>query len=162
MALQTINIGASPNDGSGDPLRTAMDKINDNFGVAGTGRYDVTHPDYGAIGNGVFDCTTAIQSAIDDCHDAGGGEVYFPAGTYLVGASALGETFSNYGTPVSSATGCIILRKSVKLKGAGVGQTKILSSSPSLTVIFPIAAEDIEICDLEINWLQVFLIAATC
>jgi hypothetical protein len=28
MALQTINIGASPNDGSGDPLRTAMDKIN--------------------------------------------------------------------------------------------------------------------------------------
>ena len=33
MALQEINIGASPNDGSGDPLRTAMDKINDNFAV---------------------------------------------------------------------------------------------------------------------------------
>lgn len=31
MAKQTINIGTSPNDGSGDPLRTAFIKINDNF-----------------------------------------------------------------------------------------------------------------------------------
>ena len=31
MAQQSINIGASANDGSGDPLRTAFDKINDNF-----------------------------------------------------------------------------------------------------------------------------------
>jgi hypothetical protein len=31
MAKQTINIGSAANDGSGDPLRTAFDKINDNF-----------------------------------------------------------------------------------------------------------------------------------
>lgn len=31
MALQTINIGTMPNDGNGDTLRTAFDKINDNF-----------------------------------------------------------------------------------------------------------------------------------
>ena len=31
MAKQTINIGSSANDGTGDPLRTAFDKINDNF-----------------------------------------------------------------------------------------------------------------------------------
>jgi hypothetical protein len=31
MAKQTINIGTSANDGTGDPLRTAFDKINDNF-----------------------------------------------------------------------------------------------------------------------------------
>jgi hypothetical protein len=31
MAKQTINIGTSANDGTGDPLRTAMDKSNDNF-----------------------------------------------------------------------------------------------------------------------------------
>lgn len=40
MAQQTINIGAAPNDGTGDPLRDAFDKINDNFtelyGVPGT------------------------------------------------------------------------------------------------------------------------------
>lgn len=31
MAKQTINIGSSANDGTGDPLRTSFDKINDNF-----------------------------------------------------------------------------------------------------------------------------------
>ena len=31
MARQPINIGSSANDGTGDPLRTAFDKINDNF-----------------------------------------------------------------------------------------------------------------------------------
>ncbi len=31
MAKQTINIGSSVNKGDGDPLRTAFDKINDNF-----------------------------------------------------------------------------------------------------------------------------------
>ena len=31
MAFQSINIGSAANDGTGDPLRTAFDKINDNF-----------------------------------------------------------------------------------------------------------------------------------
>lgn len=31
MAKQVINIGASANDGTGDPLRNAFDKTNDNF-----------------------------------------------------------------------------------------------------------------------------------
>lgn len=31
MAQQTINIGTTANDGTGDPLRTAFDKANDNF-----------------------------------------------------------------------------------------------------------------------------------
>ena len=31
MAQQTINIGTVANDGTGDPLRTAFDKANDNF-----------------------------------------------------------------------------------------------------------------------------------
>lgn len=38
MAQQTVNIGASANDGTGDALRTAFDKINDNF----TELYSVT------------------------------------------------------------------------------------------------------------------------
>jgi len=32
MAKQTINIGSAANDGTGDPLRTAFSKANDNFG----------------------------------------------------------------------------------------------------------------------------------
>jgi len=31
MAKQTINIGTVANDGTGDPLRTAMNKVNENF-----------------------------------------------------------------------------------------------------------------------------------
>ena len=31
MAKQVLNIGSAPNDGSGDPLRDAYDKCNDNF-----------------------------------------------------------------------------------------------------------------------------------
>ena len=31
MTQQSINIGSAANDGTGDPLRTAFDKINDNF-----------------------------------------------------------------------------------------------------------------------------------
>ena len=31
MSKQSINIGSAANDGTGDPLRTAFDKINDNF-----------------------------------------------------------------------------------------------------------------------------------
>lgn len=31
MAQQTIDIGSAPNDGTGDPLRDAFDKANDNF-----------------------------------------------------------------------------------------------------------------------------------
>lgn len=31
MAQQTVNIGAAANDRTGDPIRTAYDKVNDNF-----------------------------------------------------------------------------------------------------------------------------------
>ena len=31
MAKQTINVGTAVNSGGGDPLRTAMIKINENF-----------------------------------------------------------------------------------------------------------------------------------
>lgn len=32
MAQQTINIGSGVNKGDGDALRTAFDKVNNNFG----------------------------------------------------------------------------------------------------------------------------------
>jgi hypothetical protein len=44
---------------------------------------NVKDPPYNAAGNGVTDDTSAIQSAIND---AAGETVYFPPGTYLVGA----------------------------------------------------------------------------
>lgn len=51
MAKQVIGIGASANDNTGDPLRTAFDKCNDNF----TELYDRT--DIGTTAS-----TTALTS----------------------------------------------------------------------------------------------------
>lgn len=41
---------------------------------------------YGAIGNGITDCTKAIKSAIEDCSNNGGGKVIVPQGVFLTGA----------------------------------------------------------------------------
>lgn len=45
------------------------------------GVYNVKN--YGATGNGTTDDTTAISAAITAANAAGGGQVFFPAGTYL-------------------------------------------------------------------------------
>jgi hypothetical protein len=58
MAKQTINIGSVANDGTGDPLRTAFDKINDNF----TELYD---DDAGDV-NSVNGQTGAVTLDTDD------------------------------------------------------------------------------------------------
>jgi polygalacturonase len=42
--------------------------------------------DFGAQGNGTFDCTQSIKSAIQACHAQGGGQVFVPNGTFLTGA----------------------------------------------------------------------------
>ncbi len=54
------------------------------LGAAGVGIYDVR--DFGAKGDGVTKDTAAIQRAVDAASAAGGGEVYFGAGTYLSGS----------------------------------------------------------------------------
>src|SRR5687767_8163473 len=48
-------------------------------------RVDIDITRYGAVGDGKVLNTTAIQKAIDDCHQQGGGKVIFPAGTWLSG-----------------------------------------------------------------------------
>ena len=57
MAKQTIGIGSSANDGTGDPLRTAFDKINDNF----TELYGST-----AEANDLIDCLLYTSDAADE------------------------------------------------------------------------------------------------
>jgi len=42
MALEIINIGAVANDGTGDPLRVAFEKINNNFATLGSTGYFTT------------------------------------------------------------------------------------------------------------------------
>ena len=42
--------------------------------------------DYGAVGDGITDCTDAFKEAIDDCSKNGGGKVVVPEGIFLTGA----------------------------------------------------------------------------
>jgi len=49
MARQNINVGAVANDGTGDPLRTAMIKANDNFIELYSGKDAVTVANYAAL-----------------------------------------------------------------------------------------------------------------
>jgi hypothetical protein len=62
--------------------------------------------DYTAVGDGVADDTTAVQNAINAAAAAGGGTVYFPAGSYRVTPSG--------GNPALSVGG-----NGVRLVGAG-------------------------------------------
>ncbi|MBK7629521.1 MAG: glycoside hydrolase family 28 protein [Ignavibacteriales bacterium] len=51
---------------------------------------------YGAVGDGITDCTNSIKLAIDDCVKNGGGKVLVPKGVYLTGAIRLKSNVNLY------------------------------------------------------------------
>ena len=59
-------------NGTGAVATTVQTKLKETVSVK----------DFGAVGNGVADDTTAMQNAVNAVAAAGGGAVYFPAGTY--------------------------------------------------------------------------------
>ena len=66
MAKQTIGIGTTANDGTGDPLRTAFDKTNDNFtelynGAGGIADDSVTYAKLGTE----FTTSAALATNVD-------------------------------------------------------------------------------------------------
>jgi polygalacturonase len=51
---------------------------------------------YGAIGDGISDCTNAFKNAIDDCSKNGGGKVVVPKGEFLTGPIHLKSNVNLY------------------------------------------------------------------
>jgi len=123
------------NDGSSSQWVTvtagspSTDASSVTYTPAGTGavatdlqtkaRESVSVKDFGAVGDGVADDTAEIQAAIDSVTAAGGGTIYFPAGTYNV----------NGATGIDVETG-------VNLKGDGMGKTIIKNVADNWLYIF--------------------------
>ena len=108
MAKQVINIGTSANDGTGDPLRTAFDKVNDNF-------TELYNDDSGDV---------------DSVSASGGLEVDTTTGDVTVSISDDGVTYAKMGTEFTTAA--VISASDVDFSSAAVF-TKTLSANTTLT-----------------------------
>lgn len=91
MSKQTISIGTSANDGTGDSLRAAMSKANDNFDelYASVQVVSITDPAYGAsTAASEADNAAAINLAIAAAV-AVGGVLWVPPGNFAVAADTI-------------------------------------------------------------------------
>ena len=59
--LEVINVGASANDGTGDPLRVAFEKVNNNFANLWATGFNTT--DAVTIGNSTDRKSTRLNSS---------------------------------------------------------------------------------------------------
>src|SRR5450631_3918885 len=80
---------------STDNGAVSLTKINDKFteidasisAVANNTFINIKN--YGAVGDGVTDDATSIQNAINHANSLGGGTIFFPSGTYIIGTTIL-------------------------------------------------------------------------
>lgn len=85
MAKQVINIGTTANDGTGDPLRSAFDKVNDNFTELYTddaGDVNSVNAGTGITVNSTTGAVTVTNSAPDQTVALTGGTQISTSGTY--------------------------------------------------------------------------------
>lgn len=95
MAINTINIGAVANDGTGDPIRTAFDTVNENFQF---------------VQGGLF---AGTESSIISAVSVTGGYLvsnsYVLATSYVNAASIVANTVTSYGNLFVSQDGAYII-----------------------------------------------------
>lgn len=103
--------------------------------------------DYGATGDGVTNDRAAIQAAIDDANAAGGGQVFFPVGQYLVTPPAPGE-------PGLTVYGNIVLMgEAGRYAGNASGRAVSLIYGGEAAAIFGQNLLDTEIWNLDLDCL---------
>ena len=98
MAINTINVGSTPNDGTGDSIRVAFQKANDNFNFLQTGITDlvansVVVNDVARLeGGGLFTGTFRIRATeLDQYFDIATTNQTFAGGT-VAGATQFTST----------------------------------------------------------------------
>lgn len=100
--------------------------------------------DHGAKGDGEFLNTKAIQSAIDQCHEQGGGNVFVPAGRFRTGTIILKSHVSLYLEAGAIILGSTELKDYPEIYPAFRSYTDVNYVDKSL--IYAEKAENISIC----------------
>lgn len=94
MSYTIINIGVEANDGTGSPLRTAFDTVNDNFQIVNDGLYAGVRQ--------------TIISALSVQSDTFVSNTYILANTYVSADSLIGNTVTSNGNLYVSQGGAYI------------------------------------------------------
>lgn len=109
MAKQVINVGATANDGTGDPLRDAMIKVNDNFDeqyAPDSTQYNPSLPSNPAYSEGLV-FYDSIKKALSYYNDE-------DATTVNIAQELIIKVYNDNGTPITNGT-------AVRLDGGTVG-----------------------------------------
>ena len=129
MARQVINIGSSANDGTGDPLRTAFDKINDNFVELYGGDNDINTLDANLDVNN-FAITTGVTN---------GDITITPNGTGSIKLGAMkfnGTTISSDDSSIVNINEGLVVDGTASISGAATLSTSLaLASGATVTSI---------------------------
>ena len=126
MAQQTINVGSVPNDGTGDPLRTAYQKINNNFNEIYSN----------VVGSNFKFTVNTMTTKLGNINIS-------PLGTSSVVVGVNNQLFlSNVANSTNENTGALVV-------AGGVGIAKDVNIAGNLNVIGTIFGSSIEINVIE-------------
>lgn len=129
MTVQTINIGNVVNDGLGDDLRTAFEKVNANFQSLNTS-LTVEAANIGSTGQGIF--AQKVSDQLQFKNLVGGNRITLDStNTSIIINATKPEAFSTIFTPDDSAGISSSVYPDITLKGAG--GIEVTSSESTIT-----------------------------
>jgi hypothetical protein len=154
MAKQTINVGAAPNDGTGDTLRDSFVKTNDNFTDVYTNKQDTlvsatnikTVNGSSILGSG--DLTVGGSSGIFGIANSSGVYTYYATPALAYAAASVGQTIELFADYTTSGSEVLTITKNVNWNGNGHTWTKTAANE---TAIFTSAYTSCKFSMLNLN-----------
>lgn len=136
MAKQTIGIGTSANDGTGDPLRDAFDKVNDNFNEVYSAftfaSNNATAANNILVGNSTVN---AVVNSTTVSISNSTSEVTATSGSVLVGNSTVNTTSNSSTVVVSNSTSSVTISSGSIVVGNSTVNTTSNSSLVNTTSV---------------------------
>ena len=136
MAKQTIGIGTTANDGTGDPLRDAFDKVNDNFDEVYSAftfaSNNATVANNVLIGNSTVN---SVSNSTTVSISNSTSEVTTTSGSILVGNSTVNSVANSSNIVVSNSTSSITVSEGTIAVGNSTVNTTANSSLVNATSV---------------------------